>query len=99
MRRLIGLVKAPIAAMTFADLPGSGLLESLTPDEVSRSVHFVTLEGMEYHGGEAVRRAARLTRFAPIAALISLPPLWLLHELAYGVVASIRGPLGFFVRG
>ena len=84
--------------MTFADLPDSGLLESLTPDEVRRSVHLVTPEGVEYHAGEAVRRAARLTRLAPIAVLISLPPLWLLHELAYGVVATLRRPLGFLVR-
>ena len=94
------MVKAPVAAMTFADLPGSGLLEALTPDEVARSVHFVTPEGTEYHGGEAVPagrapdapRAHRRPHQPP-------PPLWLLHELAYGVVASIRGPLGFFARG
>ena len=95
----MGLAKTPFAAVPFEELPGTGLLESLTPDEVSRSVHFITPEGVEYHAGEAIRRAARLTRLAPIAALLSLPPLWLLHELAYGVVASLRGPLGFLTPG
>ena len=92
------MARTPVLAMPFADLPGSGLLESLTPEAVRRSFHFVTPEGVEYHGGEAMRRAARLTRLAPIAALLSLPPLWPLHELAYGVVATLRGPLGFFAR-
>ena len=95
----MGLAKTPVAAIPFEELSGSGLLESLTPDEVSRSVHFITPEGVEYHAGEAIRRAARLTRLAPIAALLSLPPLWLLHELAYGVVASLRGPLGLLTPG
>ena len=59
------MAKTPVITMPFADLPGSGLLESLTPEEVRRSFHFVTPEGVEYHGGEAIRRAARLTRLAP----------------------------------
>ena len=92
------MTKTPITAIPFDDLPGNGLLESLTPDEVRRSVHLVTPDGVEYHAGEAMRRAARLTRLAPIAALLGLPPLWLLHELAYGLVATLRRPLGFLVR-
>lgn len=93
------MVKKPIAAIPFDELPGTGLLESLTPDEVRRSVHLVTPDGVEYHAGEAMRRAARLTRLAPIAALLGLPPLWLFHELAYGVVATLRRPLGLLARG
>ena len=93
------MTKTPVTAIPFSELPSSGLLESLTPDEVRRSVHLVTPEGVEYHAGEAMRRAARLTRLAPIAAVLGLPPLWALHELAYGVVATLRGPLGLFARG
>ena len=93
------MAKTPVITMPFTDLPGSGLLESLTPEEVRRSFHFVTPEGVEYHGGEAIRRAARLTRLAPIAALLSLPPLWPLHELAYGVVATLRRSLGLLHAG
>ena len=93
------MTKTPITAIPFDDLPGNGLLESLTPDEVRRSVHLVTPDGVEYHAGEAMRRAARLTRLAPIAALLGLPPLWLFHELAYGLVATLRRPLGLFAQG
>ena len=93
------MARTPVTAIPFAELPGNGLLESLTPDEVRRSVHLVTPDGVEYHAGEAMRRAARLTRLAPIAALLGLPPLWLLHELAYGVIATLRRPLGLFTRG
>ncbi len=93
------MAKTPITAIPFDDLPGNGLLESLTPDDVRRSVHLVTPDGVEYHAGEAMRRAALLTRLAPIAALLGLPPLWLLHELAYGLVATLRRPLGLFTRG
>lgn len=95
----MGMAKTPVTAIPFDELPGSGLLESLTPAEVRRSVHLVTPEGVEYHAGEAMRRAARLTPLAPIAAVLGLPPLWLLHELAYGVVATLRRPLGLFARG
>ena len=95
----MGMAKTPVTAIPFEELPGNGLLESLTPDEVRRSVHFVTPDGVEYHAGEAMRRAAGLTRLAPIAALLGLPPLWVLHELAYGVVATLRRPLGLLARG
>ena len=93
------MATTPVTAIPFTELQGNGLLESLTPDEVRRSVHLVTPDGVEYHAGEAMRRAARLTRLAPIAALLGLPPLWLLHELAYGLVATLRRPLGLFARG
>ena len=85
------MAREPISSIDFAELPRSGLLEALTPDEIRRSAHYVTPEGVEYHGGEAITRVGRLTRWRWLARLLDVPLLWVLRELGYGFMATFRG--------
>lgn len=75
--------------MTFNDLAGSGFLESLSHQEIGRSVHYVSPDGKEYHGGEAVSRAGRLTPLHWLPLLLDLPLLWVFRELGYGLMATL----------
>ena len=52
--------RSDLELLAFAELPGIGLLSDLTPEEVQASAHYITPEGIEYHGGESMTRVARL---------------------------------------
>ena len=75
--------------MTFNDLAGSGFLESISQEEVGRSVHYVSPAGKEYHGGEAISRAGRLTKLHWLPPLLDLPLIWVFREVSYGLMATL----------
>ncbi len=72
--------------LPYEDVAGSGMLVALTPDEVRASVHFVTPEGIEYHGGEAAVRALSLVPGGFVLRVLDLPGLNYVRELGYEVV-------------
>jgi predicted DCC family thiol-disulfide oxidoreductase YuxK len=71
-------------------LPREGVLESLDADAIAASAHYVTAEGVEYHGGEAITRLLRESSVGRSAAVLDLPVLRGLRELGYCLVARQR---------
>ena len=51
---------AELELVGFSALPLDGALEGLSRSDLWASAHFVSAEGVEYHGGESVTQAARL---------------------------------------
>lgn len=89
-----------LALLTFEEAARrGGVLDALHEDEVRRSAHFITAEGVEYHGGAAVTRALRLGRGGRAAALLDVPPLSVARDALYAVVARQRGRLGWLAGG
>ena len=74
----------------FSELDGWGVLTLLDTDQVARSAHYVTPEGVEYHGGESITRSLRLVPFGAAAALFDLWGLALVREIVYALVAGNR---------
>jgi predicted DCC family thiol-disulfide oxidoreductase YuxK len=75
----------------FSSLPVEGVLEELTDEQIHASAHYVTEDGIEYHGGESVTRLARLLpRGGEAAALLDLPVLRGLREIGYRLVSWQR---------
>src|SRR5690606_6800203 len=88
-----------LSVLTFEDIPGSGLLTSLSPHDIGRSAHYITIGGVEYHGGASVTRALRLTRLGWLGRLLDLPGLAIARDLAYAGIDRSRPLLSRFVRG
>ena len=82
--------RAPLRLIAFDDVDTSKLLTELSKAEIEASAHFVTPEGIEYHGGEAVTRSLRLVRFGWPAGVLDLPGLTLVRDAAYALVARMR---------
>ncbi len=82
--------RAPVKLVPFTELDGLGVLTSLDAAQVERSAHYVTPDGVEYHGGESITRSLRLVRFGAAAGLLDLWGLKLLRELLYALVAGNR---------
>jgi len=74
----------------FSQLPREGVLEDLDRDAVEASVHLVTPEGVEYHGGEAVTRLLRLLPGLELVRVLDWPVLRGVREIGYRVVATQR---------
>jgi predicted DCC family thiol-disulfide oxidoreductase YuxK len=74
----------------FSGLPHTGILEQLSQRELRASAHFVSFDGVEYHGGESVTRAARLLPGGGAVALLDRPLLRGLREIVYRLVAWQR---------
>lgn len=74
----------------FSQLPRDGVLEHLDRVAVESSVHLVTPEGVEYHGGEAVTRLLRLLPGLEVVRFLDWPVLRGLREIGYRVVATQR---------
>lgn len=74
----------------FSQLPREGVLESLDAAAIAASAHYVTDEGVEYHGGEAITRLLRETSVGRLVAVLDLPVLRGLRELGYRLVARER---------
>ena len=81
----------------FSDLPREGLLESLDSGAVHASAHYVTPDGVEYHGGEAVTHLLRLVPGADGVRYLDWPVLRGLREAAYRLVAWQRGRVSRFI--
>jgi predicted DCC family thiol-disulfide oxidoreductase YuxK len=74
----------------FSQLPREGVLEDLDRDAVQTSVHLVTPEGVEYHGGEAVTRLLRLLPGLELVRFLDWPVLRGLREIGYRVMVTQR---------
>ena len=81
---------AQLDLVPFAELPRDGLLEALDGDEVRASAHYVTPEGLEYHGGEAVTRVSRLLPGLALLRVLDWPLLRGFREIGYRLVATQR---------
>ncbi len=85
--------RVPVTLVPFSELDGWPVLTTLDPEQVARSSHYVTPEGVEYHGGESITRSLRLVPFGAAAAPLDLWGLALLRELLYALVAGNRSLL------
>ena len=83
----------------FSKLEGWRVLTSLDAEQIARSAHYVTPEGVEYHGGESITRSLRLVRFGTAAGLLDLWGLALVRELLYALVAGNRSLVSRFLGG
>ena len=79
-----------VTLVPFSDLPQHDLLRSLDRRQILASAHYITPEGIEYHGGECITRALRLLPGGWGFGLFDLWGLTLVRELAYTLVASNR---------
>ncbi len=89
--------RRPLNIMPYEGITGTGMLVSLTPREVRASVHFVTPQGIEYHGGEAAVHALSLVPGGYLLRVLNLPGLNYLREFGYEVVTLMRPLLSFLV--
>lgn len=90
---LAALARARVDLVAFSELK-RGLLDDLTAHEIRRSAHFVSPEGVEFHGAAAITGALRLTRYAPLGVIADIPGLSLLRDLGYWIVERNRDRLG-----
>ena len=56
-----------LTLIAFSEFAEGELLATLEQNEILASVHYITPDGSEYHGGESMTRAARLLPFGSIA--------------------------------
>jgi predicted DCC family thiol-disulfide oxidoreductase YuxK len=87
-----------LALVGFSELAREGVLESLDQDALVASAHYITPEGVEYHGGEAVTRVLRLVSGGRLLAILDWPVIRGLRELGYRFVAWQRPRLSRFLR-
>ena len=83
----------------FSELGGWGVLTLLDTDQVARSAHYVTPEGVEYHGGESITRSLRLVPFGAAVAWLDLWGLALIREIVYALVAGNRSLVSRLLGG
>ncbi|MBT5775668.1 MAG: DUF393 domain-containing protein [Dehalococcoidia bacterium] len=83
----------------FSELPLDGVLEGLSESALWASAHFVSAEGVEYHGGESVTQAARLLPGGQVAALLDRPVLRGLREIGYRLVVWQRERISRWLSG
>jgi len=83
--------RTEVQLVGFSELPRDGILETLAREEIEASAHFVTSEGIEYHGGESVTQAARLLPGGCVAGHLDRPVLRGLREVGYRLFAWRRG--------
>ena len=89
----------PVRLVPFSELDGWGVLTSLDLGQVERSAHYVTPEGIEYHGGESITRSLRLIPFGAAVAWLDLWGLALIRELVYALVAGNRSLVSRLLGG
>lgn len=82
--------RRPLDIVPYEEVEGSGMLVTLTPDEVRASVHFVTSKGVEYHGGEGAVHALSLVPWGWLLRVFDVWPLNYPRELGYEVVTLLR---------
>ena len=82
--------RAGVTLVSFSELPQHDLLGSLDQRQILASAHYITPQGIEYHGGESITRALRLLPGGWIFGLFDLWGVTLVRELTYSLVASNR---------
>ena len=74
----------------FTELSQTGLLPQLDRSQILASAHYITPQGKEYHGGEAMIRAFQQLPGGRLLGIFHLWGLSLVREVAYSLVASNR---------
>ena len=82
--------KVTMVLIPFTELSKTGLLYQLGPAEVAASSHYITPEGQEYHGGEAMIRAFQQVPGGRILGIFHLWGLNFVREITYSLVANNR---------
>jgi predicted DCC family thiol-disulfide oxidoreductase YuxK len=82
----------------FSELPREGILESLDLGGLHASAHFVSADGVEYHGGEAITRVLRLVPGTEPIRYLDWPVLRGLREGGYRLVAWQRDRISRLIR-
>lgn len=82
---------ANLELVTFRDLPRAGVLDSLDHDALLASAHYITPDGLEYHGGEAITRVLRLVPGTEGIGCLDWPVLRGAREIGYRLIAWQRG--------
>ena len=75
-----------------------GILASLSHADMHRSSHFVTADGIEYHGGASITRSLRLVPGGWLVAFVDWPLLSIIREASYSLVSANRHRLSRLVR-
>lgn len=75
-----------------------GLLVALSDEEIAASAHFVTPDGVEYHGGEAMSRALWLLPGGRVLAILDALGVRRLRDAGYAVVSRHRGRISRLLR-
>ena len=88
----------PVDLVTFEGALERGWLATLTPEQIARSAHFITPDGVEFHGGGSMTRALRLVRGGAVFAVLDLPGISLLRDLGYALFAANRHRLSRVLR-
>ena len=82
--------RVTVVLVPFAELAQTKLLHELDRVQVLASAHYITPEGREYHGGEAMIRAFQQLPGGRLLGVFHLWGLALIREMAYSLVASNR---------
>lgn len=91
--------RRPLELVGLSAISGeSGLLGSLTREQLAASAHLITPAGREYHGGEAITRALRLWRWGWLARPLDWPGATVLRAAGYQLIARNRGLVGRVLR-
>ncbi len=90
---------AELELVGFSALPLDGALEGLSRSDLWASAHFVSAEGVEYHGGESVTQAARLLPGGQVAVQLDRPVLRGLREIGYRLVVWQRERISRWLSG
>ena len=99
-QRLSRWVRGRVRLESFRDAGVIGRYPGLTLAACEEAIHLVELGGRVSRGAEAISRTLRLRPlFAPIGLLYAIPPLRVLLDWGYGVVARNRFRLRGRARG
>ena len=90
--------RTTLTLVPFSQLPQYDLLGSLDQRKILASAHYITPEGIEYHGGESITRALRLLPGGWVFGLFDLWGVTLVRELAYTLLASNRAVFSKLTR-
>ena len=90
--------RTSVTLVPFSELPQYDLLGSLDQRQILASAHYITPEGIEYHGGESITRVLRLLPGGWIFSLFNLWGVTLVRELAYTLVAGNRPVISKLTR-
>jgi predicted DCC family thiol-disulfide oxidoreductase YuxK len=82
--------REPLELLPFQEIGGRGLLTELEAHEVPASAHYITPDGIEYHGGESMTRAFRLVPGGRAAGVLDLPLLAPARDAGYAAISGSR---------
>jgi predicted DCC family thiol-disulfide oxidoreductase YuxK len=82
--------REPVEMLTFEEAPPRGMLGELDEREVVASAHYVTPEGVEYHGGESMTRSLRLVPGGRLVGVLDRGPMRRVRDALYAAVSRLR---------